>query len=46
MGSPVSVNVAEIVMQNIAEQALETYKQTCTTALSPVVRKPINANPD
>ena len=28
MGSPVSVVVAEIVMQNIEEQALATYKQT------------------
>ena len=28
MGSPVSVVVAEIVMQNIEEQALTTYKQT------------------
>ena len=28
MGSPVSVVVAEIVMQNIEEQALATYKRT------------------
>ena len=28
MGSPVSVVVAEIVMQNIKEQALATYKRT------------------
>jgi len=28
MGSPVSVDVAEIVMQNIEEQALATYKWT------------------
>ena len=28
MGSPVSVVVAEIVMQSIEEQALATYKQT------------------
>ena len=28
IGSPVSVVVAEIVMQNIEEQALATYKQT------------------
>ena len=28
MGSPVSVVVAEIVMQNIEEQALETYSET------------------
>ena len=28
MGSPISIVVAEIVMQNIEEQALATYKQT------------------
>ena len=28
MGSPVSVVVAEIVMQNIEEQALATYSAT------------------
>ena len=28
MGSPVSVVVAEIVMQNIEEQALATYQRT------------------
>ena len=28
MGSPVSVVVAEIVMQNIEERALRTYRQT------------------
>ena len=28
MGSPVSVVVAEIVMQNIEERALATYKRT------------------
>ena len=28
MGSPVSVVVAEIVMQNIEEQVLATYRQT------------------
>ena len=28
MGSPVSIAVAEIVMQSIEEQALATYKQT------------------
>ena len=28
MGSPVSVFVAEIVMQNIEEQALATYTRT------------------
>ena len=28
MGSPVSIVVAEIVMQSIEEQALATYKQT------------------
>ena len=28
MGSPVSVVVAEIIMQNIEEQALATYMQT------------------
>ena len=28
MGSPVSVVVAEIVMQNIEEQALATYSET------------------
>ena len=28
MGSPVSVDVAEIVMQNIEERALVTYKRT------------------
>ena len=28
MGSPVSVAVAEIVMQNIEEQVLATYTQT------------------
>ena len=28
MGSPVSVVVAEIVMQNIEEQALASYKRT------------------
>ena len=28
MGSPVTVFVAEIVMQNIEEQALATYKRT------------------
>ena len=28
MGSPVSVVVAEIVMQNIEEQALVTYSET------------------
>ena len=28
MGSPVSVVVVEIVMQNIEERALTTYKQT------------------
>ena len=30
MGSPVSVVVAEIVMQNIEEQALSTYTKTLT----------------
>ena len=28
MGSPVSVVVAEIVMQNVEEQALATYSET------------------
>ena len=31
MGSPVSVVVAEVVMQNIAERALATYKRTLHT---------------
>ena len=30
MGSPVSVVVSEIVMQNIEEQALATYIETAT----------------
>ena len=30
MGPPVSVGVAEIVMQNIEERALATYKRTLT----------------
>ena len=30
MGSPVSVVVAEIVMQNIEESALSTFQQTIT----------------
>ena len=34
MGSPVSVVVAEIVMQNIEESALSTYRQTITKAVT------------
>ena len=33
MGSPVSVVVAEIVMQNIEEQALASYKRTIPLCL-------------
>ena len=43
MGSPVSVVVAEIVMQNIEEQALATYTRTgyvTLTCLVPVRRFP------
>ena len=33
MGSPVSIVVAEIIMQNIKEQALATYSETFTLRL-------------
>ena len=37
MGSPVSVVVAEIVMQNIEEQALATYTRTGYVTLTCLV---------
>ena len=39
MGSPVSVVVAEIVMQNIEEQALATYMRTITLWLRYIHRR-------
>ena len=44
MGSPVSVVVAEIVMQNIEEQALATYTRTVPLWLRYVTKRYSSTN--